>query len=198
MDHVDAYPLQWPAGRPRTPRYRRQASKFARNSYHLAAELVRNEIRMLGGKHAVISTDLRLRQDGLPYAGQRMPDDPGVAVYFLYKNRQVCFACDRWQRIEENLRAIEKTIEALRGIERWGSGDMIDAAFQGFETLPPPPAERLWYEVLGVHANAPRDIVRAAYHAKRSEHHPDKGGDAERFQEVQRAWERYEREVRHA
>jgi hypothetical protein len=114
MDHVDAYPLQWPQGRPRTRT--RAESALGKFPYHRAAGDVRTEIERLGGKNIVISTNLQLRQDGLPYANQRMPNDPGVAVYFTYKGKQTCFACDRWNRIEHNLRAIFKTIEALRGI----------------------------------------------------------------------------------
>ena len=41
------------------------------------------------------------------------------------------------------------------------------------------------------HANAAasREAIEAAYRRLRSQHHPDKGGDAEEFQRVQRAFE---------
>jgi hypothetical protein len=55
----------------------------------------------------------------------RARDDVGVAVYFSYRNQQRCFACDRWNRIQDNMQAISKTIEALRGIERWATGDNL-------------------------------------------------------------------------
>lgn len=42
----------------------------------------------------------------------------GVAVYFTLKGQQFCFACDHWDEIKDNMQAIHKTIEALRGIER--------------------------------------------------------------------------------
>lgn len=120
-----------------------------------------------------------------------MPRDPGVAVYFTYKGKQTCFACDRWDRIEHNLRAIFKTIEALRGIARWGTGDMMDAAFSGFTALPGPMAmgmDKPWHAVLDVEPDAPHQIVLEAYRFERSNHHPDKGGDSARFAAVQRAW----------
>ncbi len=50
----------------------------------------------------------------------RKPDDRGVAVYFTHLRRSMCFTCDKWDQVEDNLYAIVKTIETLRGIERWG------------------------------------------------------------------------------
>jgi hypothetical protein len=138
-----AYPLQWPAGRPRTVYHRRETGKFD-VSFARARDNIISEVKLLcGGRwgaepHTVISTNVALRRDGLPLAGQRAPDDPGVAVYFVYKKRQMSFACDRWLKIEHNMQAIAKTIEALRGIARWGTGDMLEAAFTGFTALPPP------------------------------------------------------------
>lgn len=83
----------------------------------------------MGGSHLVISTNIELRRDGLPHAGRREPSDKGVAVYFDYRRRPICFACDRWDRIGDNIYAIAKTIDALRGIERWGSGSMVEQSF---------------------------------------------------------------------
>src|SRR5262245_54177038 len=70
----------------------------------------------------------------------------GSAVYFTHKGRQMCFACDRWDKMEDNLHAVSKTIEALRGIERWGTGEMVQQAFTGFVALP---GNSPW-EVLGL------------------------------------------------
>ena len=46
------------------------------------------------------------------------------------------------------MQAIAKTIEALRGINRWGTGDMMEAAFKGFSALPAPDTNKPWREVL--------------------------------------------------
>jgi len=46
-----------------------------------------------------------------------------------------------------------------------------------------------YYQVLGVAADATDEEVKAAYRKAALEHHPDKGGDAERFREVQEAYE---------
>ena len=44
------------------------------------------------------------------------------------------------------------------------------------------------YNVLGVPSNASKDEVRKAYRKLAMKYHPDKGGDPERFQEIQSAY----------
>ncbi|HTE14667.1 MAG TPA: hypothetical protein VK642_06285 [Burkholderiales bacterium] len=142
-----------------------------------------------------MSSNLMLRNDGLPYANQRQPDDPGVAIYFEYKKRQMCFACDRWRKVEDNLQAVAKTIEALRGVARWGTGDMLEAAFTGFTALPAPGQTSAgWREVLG-HDVRTSDELKNRYRAMRSTHHPDKGGDISQFHAVQKAYEQAWQEI---
>jgi hypothetical protein len=191
---VAAYPLQWPAGRPRTKS--RQASNFKVAGIGQARDELLREIHLLRGRHVVISSNLQVRNDGLPYANQRQPEDPGVAVYYVDgKGRQRCFACDRWRKVEDNLRAIQKTIEALRGVERWGSGDDVEAAFSGFAALPPAYADRPWWEVLGVDPFAPTDYVQDRYRRLALEHHPDRnGGDGTRMGDINSAYDRFKRE----
>ncbi|MFT4214295.1 MAG: DnaJ domain-containing protein, partial [Microbacterium sp.] len=45
------------------------------------------------------------------------------------------------------------------------------------------------YDVLGVTADVSDDELRRAYRARLRQTHPDTGGDAVRFVQVQRAWE---------
>jgi DnaJ-class molecular chaperone len=45
------------------------------------------------------------------------------------------------------------------------------------------------YDVLGVQANATEAEVKRAFRQQARIHHPDKGGDAERFREVNEAYE---------
>jgi hypothetical protein len=142
----------------------------------------------------VISTNMPLRQDGEPRAGAKTPADPGVAVYFKHGTRDMVFACDRWWTVPENLRAITKTIEAIRGMDRWGVASASDRAFTGFEALPSPDREPPWWEVLGVDRDAHPEHVRRAYRELRSRHHPDKGGSAEAFNRIAAAWSAYETE----
>lgn len=44
------------------------------------------------------------------------------------------------------------------------------------------------YTVLGVPRNASRDDIKRAFHKLAHKHHPDKGGDAEKFKEVSAAY----------
>ena len=169
---ADAYPLSWPAGVPRTRTPQRSA--FGEVTIHRAAKELTWEIERMRGRLPVISTNLELRNDGLPYSKQRPISDPGVAVYFTRNGRQMVFACDRWNRIEHNMRAITKTIEAMRGIERWGSSDLMERAFAGFEALPAPDP---WWKVLGLSGpNATRSEISAAYRKASQEAHPDRPG----------------------
>lgn len=178
---IDAYPLQWPNGWTRAKRREKGAFKitFARARDELMAEVSR-----MGGRHPVLSSNLALRRDGLPYAQQSRIEDPGIAVYFDYKGKSMCFACDRYSTIEANTRAIQLSIAAIRGLERWGASDMMERAFNGFAALPAPSAGS-WRDVLD-----PAD-PEGSYRRLRSQHHPDRNGDAVQFQRVQSAWEQY-------
>jgi hypothetical protein len=203
---AEAYPLQWPAGRKRTDNWRRENAKFE-VTFARARDNIVAEIGRLAGRYPdpqiVISTNIALRRDGLPLANQRQPDDPGVAVYFLYKKRQMSFACDRWRKIEHNMQAIAKTIEALRGIARWGTGDMLEAAFTGFTALPPPPAagpgaapaQRTWRDVFGTGVHT-RAQLQEVYRRLAGAYHPDRGGDPSKMAELNRARDEALQELR--
>jgi hypothetical protein len=139
----------------------------------------------------VISTNIPLRRDGLPYANQREPDDSGVAVYFDWKRRSYCFACDRWDRVKDNIRAIGLHLAALRGQERWGVGT-IEQAFAGYAALPDADRPSAWWEVLGTPQTASWEAVRSAYREKVQVAHPDKGGDRAAWDKIQTAYEQAE------
>lgn len=167
---TEAFPLAWPIGKPRTRNPQR--SRFDVN-FTFARDHLLKEIGLLGGRLPVLSSNIPLRRDGLPYAGQKEPDDRGIAVYFMLKGQQMCFACDRWIRTADNIQAIRHTIAALRGIERWGTGDMVQQAFTGFVALPTP--DDPW-KILGLNPEATEDEIDAAFRAKAKSAHPDAGG----------------------
>lgn len=192
MTQIDAYPLQWPEGWPRTPASKRQWSRFGKRTRDNAIHYLLNEIHLLGGKSPVLSSMLRLRQDGLPYSSQRAPDDNGIAVYFTLKDRPMCFACDLYLRDDENIWAIKLTIEALRGIERWGASDMMARAFTGFQALP---MRNPWYKVLGVSFEASRAEVDTAYRSLARSKHPDTGGSNEEMAELNVAYDDAKRAI---
>lgn len=186
-----AFPLSWPPGWPRTDRPQR--SRFA-TSQSEAQWKIRNELRLLGASDVIISTNIELRRDGLPYVRQLKADeDSGVAVYFKLNGADQCIPCDKWASIAENMTAIAKTIEALRGLDRWGAKEMVDAAFRGFKALPEstivtPYTARAWHEVLQVSPDADKDVIRAAYKRLALKYHPDQGGEQGKFEELQKAY----------
>lgn len=45
-----------------------------------------------------------------------------------------------------------------------------------------------YYDVLGVRSNATADEIKRAYRKLASQHHPDKGGDVKKFQEIEEAY----------
>ena len=167
---TQAYPLHWPAGWPRTKR--RHNSAFD-TTFAKTRDALIHEIHMMGGRYPVLSTNIALRRDGLPYANQPEPEDCGVAVYFEWKGKQMVFACDRWNRTKDNVRAIEKTINAMRGIERWGASDMMERAFSAFEALPAP--KSCWDE-LEIVPDSDKETIISAYRYKAKRVHPDHGG----------------------
>jgi hypothetical protein len=171
---MEAYPLHWPVGWPRTRQPLRSQFK---HTGHVTTLALFAEIKRLGGRLPVLSTNVRLRQDGLPYANDKAPDDKGVAVYFQYKGNSMAFACDKWDKVADNIQSIRKTIEALRGIERWGASDMMERAFQGFQALPAPGAETPW-DVLGVPPKSSPDVCREARNRLARRFHPDNGSEA--------------------
>jgi len=168
---VEAFPLCWPPGRPRSA-----SPEFSRFKVTLSAAFaqVRREVAALGGTDLIISTNMPLRLDGAPLTPRTGIRDAGVAVYFALRKAPMCFACDRWARVEENMRAIGNTIEALRGIERWGSGQMVAQAFTGFTALPSPPQ---WWEILKVKSTASRADIERAFRHLAWEFHPDRSTD---------------------
>lgn len=189
---TEAYPLQWPPIRPRTPAQDRKGDPFHMPGGKIRYDLAR-ELKLMESPQFVISSNLMVRNDGLPYAGQKAPDDPGIALYFTRKGQEICISCDQYASVDANLRAIGKTIEAIRGIERWGTEEMMDAAFQGFKALPESiiagaHTARPWWEVLDVPQDADLIIISRAYKARLHHVHPDKGGSQWEFEELQKAY----------
>lgn len=123
-------------------------------------------------RYVTLSANLVLRLDGQPRAGQPEPQDKGVAIYFQLDGRDTVLACDKWDRVADNIAAIAKHIEALRGIDRWGVGTAAQA-FAGYQALPLP---EQWWQVLEVPARASADEINAAYRVKARSAHPDSGG----------------------
>jgi hypothetical protein len=195
-DRIPGYPLQWPVGQPRTASFNRRDAQF-QVPFGRARTLMLRSLQLLGARpdEVVVSSNIELRRDGMPYADFKQPADPGVAVYFdrIVGGKRTPFvvACDTYSRVLWNLRAVGLTIDAMRSIQRYGASSLLEQAFQGFAALPPAGYEKPWWEVLGVDVDKPHtlDLVRAAYLELVKLHHSDVGGDHERMVEINLAFE---------
>jgi len=190
-----AFPLAWPIGWARKGGARPRA-RFGRG-YGTDMTSARNallaELRRLNAKEIIVSTNLPLRQDGLPRSDARDPGDPGVAIYFRLKAEPRVLACDKWDRVADNLMAIAKHVEAVRGQVRWGVGS-LEQAFGGYLALTAMGAKQPWWEVLAIDPNAPLVEIEAKRLELLKVHHPDRGGSHTRAAEINAAADEARRE----
>lgn len=195
---IAAYPLQWPAGWPRTApgamrsgrfgtKKQRQGQAWASTAAITVAEAttrVLSELARMGieREDVVISTNLSLRLDGLPRSGQAAHRDAGAAVYWeTRKGERRVMAIDQYSKVEDNLAAIAATLDAMRAIERHGGAQILDRAFTGFTALPAPTTRRHWRDVFGFNhgARITQDMLKATYRRRASECHPDRVGGSD-------------------
>lgn len=144
-------PLKWPAGWPRCARPGGYRSGFdpKRTIDKALGELMR-ELRLLGAGEIVFTANLRTGKQGGFLSDQPRPPDRGVAVWFKLPRREgeplpQVLACDRWDRVEDNLHAIALHVESIRAQGRYGVGT-LEQAFKGYLALPaaaPAPGEAL-------------------------------------------------------
>lgn len=224
---VDAYPLHWPQGHERTPPQRRERSRFGKwdkpVTMNRATLAVMTQVSMftrsgqtwrIDPDDVVISTNIELRKDGLPRSDRRAPEDVGVAVYFELDGHPYAMPCDKWDRVGDNLYAIAKHLEAMRGMERWGVGS-LHTAFAGFNALPPgsgdavqtafTPTTAAGFLAGEVRSTASIDqvltdpgIYKSLYRRVAAALHPDRGGHKDRFnllQEAKRVLDRHHERV---
>jgi len=193
------YPLEWPAGWPRTGRRTGAGARFAYITIHQAVNKVRNEFRLAGVDdwNIVISSNLELRNDGFPRSNQPKAMDPGVAIYFRRSGRQLVMASDHWDDAASNINAVALAIDGMRKMERHGGAVMVERAFAGFEALPPPVHNKPWRGVLQPGTSAIIETftdAKRAYRRRALDLHPDRGGTAEQWAELTSAWEAAKRE----
>lgn len=200
------YPLSWPSGWKRTPAHQRYRAKFSKKgssgwrdklSIEQATQRVRAELQRMSiyEGNVIISTNLILRNDGLPRSGQPEPKDQGAAVYWkkhAWKTHKV-MAIDQYDRVADNLAAIAATLESMRAIERHGGAIILERAFTGFDALPSP---NDWRHVMGFENTPTYADARGRYLALAVKRHPDNGGTNEAMSELNRAWEEAQRELK--
>jgi hypothetical protein len=193
---TEAFPLQWPDGWPRAKR-RDHDRKFHGRVYGLAPGRARDqmldELRQLGAKEVVVSSNVALRRDGLPYSQQARLIDPGVAVYFKLRGRPLVMAQDRFESVAGNMRSLALAIAAMRQLARHGGGTMMERAFTGFAAIAPPDWKKPWREVFGIKPDWHGDITKL-YREKARHRHPDAGGNDALMAELNIAYAEAKRE----
>ena len=193
--------LDWPAGYDRTlPEDRGAYPGDISLSHREAFESVVEELERWG------ATDVRLtfvpesyqRDSNIPHKSAD-PDDPGVVAYFRREEGRAdeghAIACDSWNTLRENARAIALYARRKRLAERCG----VTTAESEFKTTALPSGnddvgtavvgQQPHHEVLGVAPDAPDAAVLGAYRELLKERHPDHGGNSEEFQRLQEAKE---------
>lgn len=141
-----AFPLAWPDGWPVTPDWKRRkdhnfgSKVYGPLTFDRARRGLTDELQRLGARNVVLSTNLPIRQDGMPYAGAALKrmESPGVAVYFTLNKKPMVMAQDAYADIAANCRSLALAIDGMRQLERHGGGLMMERAFSGFAALPPP------------------------------------------------------------
>lgn len=114
------------------------------------------------------------------------PADRSVTVTFTagkHLNRTV--TVDRFERPVDNLWALAIGLDAIRLNELRGLDDVARQVYQAL----PAPRQRDPFEILGLRPDADEDAIDAVYRAKAKRLHPDAGGSAEAFKELQEAYE---------
>ncbi|OHV12972.1 J domain-containing protein [Kushneria phosphatilytica] len=213
-ESITASPLCWPMGKSRTLAEDRKRGRFGKRNasgwglQELSVSEARGRVIEVLDRFTkpgqpyrvpsdtiVLSTNLSLRNDGMPRSGQREPTDPGVAVYFKLDGRQQCIPCDVYTRVADNIAAVADCLESLRTLERHDA-QLMQAAFTGFAQLASPEASgrALWREVLSTNSND-LDEIRQAYRRAIKRAHPDHGGSSEQFAAVQQAWAKAQEEI---
>lgn len=191
-ESIEAWPLQWPFGFKRTSSHARIRSTF-KQSMEASQKFLRRQLDLLGAGGLIVSSNIPVRKDGMFYTDwmSRKLDDPGVAIYFRLGTKEegyISMCCDQYLTVWENVYALGKSIEAIRGLERWGASEFMQRVFTGFKQLPEQSAGRTWWEILGVNKDALPSAIRKAYLDRVKSAHPDAGGSAQEFDQIVQAY----------
>jgi len=163
-----------------------------RSIWSATEHLLERELRHLRPKGEVIlmvdvtETDIRL--DGKIRANAT-PATPGTALAFNSTTKgNLLICCGRFRTWQDNVRAIALGLEALRRIDRYGI-TQSDEQYKGWRAITTGSIE--WADVLARHSGWTVTEVFAdregAYRAAVKNAHPDTGGTAAAFADVQNA-----------
>lgn len=187
---------QWPGESTRN----RKRSNFSA-SWQGTLNLLTRELDFLGRKNVVIQlalTEQDIRLDGFPRANAR-PEHPGVIISLDSKHGPLSYPCDTFPTWQDNVRAIALALESLRSVDRYGVTKRGEQ-YSGWKQLPagtPMPAAMTREDAaafIGKHGPFDPSAVLLHwpyggryYRVCAQKLHPDAGGSAEAFQQLQEA-----------
>lgn len=185
----------------------RKRSQF-KAGYSDTLRLLERELGHLRATNIVIQADCEermIRQDGMLRSGATLRG-PGVILSFDSKHGPLAYPCDTYVNWDCNLRAIALSLEALRTVDRYGVTKRAEQ-YQGWARLPgpAPQAPLTLNQAAGILLRAAgessskisRDSLADVYRRACTRTHPDVGGDAEQFKQVQTAKELLTKHFRH-
>ena len=156
------------------------------------------ELEKIKASKFVIQIDVpesQIRNDGLPYSKAR-PIFQGVIIAFNSKFGHLKYLTDSFDDWRENLRAIALGLEALRKVDRYGITKRGEQ-YKGWKQLPAAAnisdinkAAEFISSHSGISVDGilrSRDHAVVAYRRAARKLHPDKGGDKELFNRLQKA-----------
>lgn len=192
-----ATPLEWPQGWERSKPIGRMGSAHQfKSTLGRTIDRLYRELQMMRASGVVVSSHLQLTMRGMPRAdAARMKlADPGVAIYFMRKDRRYVMARDVYDNVLDNLHSLTLAIEGFRQMERHGGGTMMERAFEGFQALPD---QSNWRVILGFKRD---DVVSFAdvernYREGAKLCHADVGGGHEAMVKLNMARDQARREL---
>jgi len=192
-------PLEvWPG--PKTPEVmQRPVGAFFKLTPGAALDALRDELGRMRATDCCIQIAVRDRdisRFGELRADAR-PSHPGVVVFATHPRQgDLRFACDTYNRWWVNVRAVAMTLEALRGIARWGAV-RDEQQFAGFRALPGATALTMGVaaatQILATESGLPlpnpvsAEWIREAGRRARAATHPDIAKDRPRWDAVESA-----------
>jgi len=185
---MEAYPLHYPINHARTPEAALKPAQFA-TTFARARNTALYNLRLLQAEEVIISSNIPQRADGLPFpAGDKSLLDPGIAVYFTLYGEKRVVCCDAFLSVADNMQAISKSLEALRGLQRWRCSNILKLALAGFKAFPE--AGTFWKTFDLEEKPATMEELKKAYRIKVAIVHPGiPGGSREQYELLNAAYQ---------
>ena len=176
----------------------RQRAQFRAN-WSATLEQLGRETDKLGARLVVLQVDVTdqwIRRDGMLHARAQV-GSPAVRVAFESRHGPLTYAADRYDRWQDNLRAIVLSLEALRAVDRYGVSSRGEQ-YKGWTAIAATAqpvamavidAARLLAEETDF-AFKPADLivepalVRRAFRGAMFRNHPDHGGDGAKLDRI--------------